>query len=89
MQVRSLASLSGLRIQSCTSSGVGHRSGSDPELLWLWRRPTAVAPIRPLAWERPYAAGAAVKTKTKQNKLVSLAPGVISPPSPLLLSPPQ
>ena len=23
--------------------GVGHRCGSDPELLWLWRRPAAVA----------------------------------------------
>ena len=32
-------------------------------LLWLWRRPAAVAPIRPLAWEPPYAAGAALKTK--------------------------
>ena len=29
----------------------------DPALLWLWRRPAATAPIRPLAWEPPYAAG--------------------------------
>ena len=35
--------------------GVGCRHGSDPELLWLWRRPAAVAPIRPLAWEPPRA----------------------------------
>ena len=28
-------------------------------LLWLWRRPEAVAPIGPLAWEPPYAMGAA------------------------------
>ena len=27
----------------------------DPALLWLWCRPAAVAPIRPLAWEPPYA----------------------------------
>ena len=31
----------------------------DPALLWLWCRPAATAPIRPLAWEPPYAAGAA------------------------------
>ena len=37
--------------------------GSDPALLWLWCRPAAVAPIRPLAWEPPYAAGAALKSK--------------------------
>ena len=27
----------------------------DPELLWLWRRPAAVALIPPLEWEFPYA----------------------------------
>ena len=30
-------------------------------LLWLWRRPVAVAPIGPLAWEPPYAMGVALK----------------------------
>ena len=35
----------------------------DPMLLWLWCRLEAVAPIQPLAWEPPYAAGAALKTK--------------------------
>ena len=29
----------------------------DPALPWLWRRPAATAPIQPLAWEPPYAAG--------------------------------
>ena len=28
-------------------------------LLWLWRRLAATAPIGPLAWESPYAVGAA------------------------------
>ena len=28
------------------SCGVGCRRGSDPELLWLWRRLAATAPIR-------------------------------------------
>ena len=56
------------------SCGVGRRRGSDPALLWLWRRPAATALIRPLAWEPPYAVEAAqrnskkTKQKTKQNK---------------------
>ena len=48
-----------------------HRHGSDPVLLlWLPCRPAAVAPIRPLAWELSYEAGAALKNKnqTKSNK---------------------
>ena len=35
--------------------GVGRRSGLDPELLWLWRRPGATALIQPLARDPPYA----------------------------------
>ena len=46
------------------SCGVGRRRGSDPTLLWLWRRLVATAPIRPLAWEPPYAAGAAQEIAT-------------------------
>ena len=49
------------------SGGVGHRHGSDPVLLWLWRRTAATAPIRPLARGPPYAAGAALE-KTKRQK---------------------
>ena len=41
----------------------------DLALLWLWCRPVAVAPIRSLAWEPPYAVGAALeKTKKKKKK---------------------
>ena len=51
------------------SCEVGSRHGSDPELLWLWCRPAAVAPIGPLAWETPHAVGRALKDKqTKQTK---------------------
>ena len=45
------------------SSGVGHRRGSDPALLWPWRRLAAIAPIGPLAWEPPYGTGEALKNK--------------------------
>ena len=50
------------------SCGVGCRRGSDPELLWLWRRLVATAPIGPLAWEPPYAAGVALKGQKDQKK---------------------
>ena len=49
------------------SCSVGHRHDSDPELLWLWHTPAATAPIGPLAWEPPYAKGAALE-KTKKDK---------------------
>ena len=39
-------------------------------LLWLWHRLTATALIRPLAWELPYAAGAGLMTKQKQNSKI-------------------
>ena len=52
------------------SYGVGHRHGSDPTLLWLWHRLLATALIQPLAWEPPYAMGAAqeIATTTKDKK---------------------
>ena len=50
------------------SCGVGHRLGSDPVLLWLWHRPAATAPIGPLAWEPPYATGAALEKAKGQKK---------------------
>ena len=46
------------------SCGVARRCGSDPMLLWLWCRPAAVAPFRPLAWELPYATGAGAALKS-------------------------
>ena len=50
------------------SCGVGHGRGTDSELLWLWCRPVAIALIRPLAWEFPYATGVAKKRKEKYKK---------------------
>ena len=37
-------------------------------LLWLWCRLVAVALIRPLAWEPPYAMGVALETTKKKKK---------------------
>ena len=37
-------------------------------LLRLWGRPVVAALIQPLAWELPYAAGAALKKKERENK---------------------
>ena len=49
---------------------VGHRRGSDPMLLWLWHRLAAVVPIGPLAWETPYAVGAALEKGKKTKKKI-------------------
>ena len=57
------------------SCGVGHRRGSDLVCQWLWRRLAATAPIGPLAWEPPHAAGVALKKSrvlgSKQGGMVS------------------
>ena len=55
------------------SCGVGHRNSSDPALLWLWHRHAATAPIRPLAWEPPYATGAALKSQKKKKEEEGIA----------------
>ena len=51
------------------SCGVDCSRGSNPALLWLWHRPVATVPIRPLAWEPPYAVAAAqeIAKGTKKN----------------------
>ena len=52
-------------------------AGSIPDLAhwvknlalpWLWLRSAAAAPIGPLAWEFPYARGAALKRPKKKTK---------------------
>ena len=52
------------------SCGIGCRQGLDPMLLWLWfrPRPAATAWIQPLAWEPPFASGAALKRPKKKKK---------------------
>ena len=50
------------------SCGVGCRCGLDLVLLWLCCGPVATAPIGPLAWEPPYAAGAAQEMAKRQKQ---------------------
>ena len=50
------------------SCSVGHRLGSDPVLLWLWRTPSATALIQFLAWKPPYAMGTALEGQKKKKK---------------------
>ena len=60
------------------SCGVGQRCSLDLDLLllWLWHRPAAVALIRPLAWELPYAMGAALKIECFKNEIHTGVPVV-------------
>ena len=67
MRVRSLASV-GRGSSIVMSCGVGRRRGSDPAWLWLWHGLAAAAPILPLAWELPYAAGVALKSRKKKQQ---------------------
>ena len=68
LQVQSLATISGLRIQHCRELWCSHRRGSDSALLWLWCRPAARAPIGALAWELPHAVTAALKRQKAKKK---------------------
>jgi len=42
--------------------------GSDIAVSLAQARPVATAPMRPLAWEPPYAAGAALEKTEKKKK---------------------
>ena len=50
------------------SCGVGGRCSSDLAWLWLWCRLAVAAPIRPLAWELPYAIGAGLKRQKRKKE---------------------
>ena len=68
MLVRSLGLLSGLRIWCCRELWCRSQTWLRSCMLWLWRRSAAAAPIRPLAWEFPYAAGVALKKNSNSKK---------------------
>ena len=61
------------------SCGVGRRHGLDLKLLWLWCGPAAITPIRPLAWEPPYAIEVALEKakRPKKKKISSLKQDII------------
>ena len=50
------------------SCGVHCRRGSDLMWLWLWLWTATITPIGPLAWEPPYAVGAALKKRKKEKE---------------------
>ena len=65
---------SGFRFQHCRELWCRSQMQLGLALLWLWHRLAAVAPIGPLTWEPPYAAGVALeKTKKKKRKKSSIA----------------
>ena len=69
LQVRSLASLTGLRIRHCHELWCRSQMLLRFSIAVGWCRLAATAPIRPLAQEPPYAAEAALeKTKKKKKK---------------------
>ena len=69
--VRSLALLSGLRIWHCRELWCRLQTRLGSGVAVAWCRLAAVAPIRPLGWEPPYAMGVALKRqKDKQTKKV-------------------
>ena len=78
-QVRSLASLSGLRICCCLElqcrSQTGLGSGIAVAVVWA----AATAPIPPLAWKPPCAVDAALK-RQKQKKPRMITVGTSLPP---------
>ena len=51
---------------------MGRRRGSDPALLWLWRRRAAAALSQRLVWEPPYVVGVALKSKRKKKENMAL-----------------
>ena len=72
-QIPSLALLSRLRIQRCCELWCRWQTWLGSRVAVVVVRPAAVALIRPLAWELPYAMGAALKRQEikklkKQNK---------------------
>ena len=68
LRVRSLALLSGLGIWRCRELWYRLQTLLGSRIAVLWRRLAATAPIRPLAWELPYAVGAAQEIAKRPKK---------------------
>ena len=66
-------SVRGLRIHRCHEPRPRSQVWLRSAWLWLWCRPAAAAPVRPLAWEPPYAVGEALKSqKTHTHTNISM-----------------
>ena len=63
LQIRSLTSLSGLRIWCCHE--LWCRSRHSLDLMWLWCRPAGCSSNLTPVWEPPCAMGAALKRQKK------------------------
>ena len=68
MTVRSLASLSGLKIPSRHDLRCRSQTRLGSHVAVAVGRLAAVASVGPLVWELPYAAGVALKSKKQKNK---------------------
>ena len=55
-----------MKVKDTEFLGGARREGTA--LLWLGRRLAATAPIQPLAWEPPYAAGGALEKAKRPKK---------------------
>ena len=51
----------------------------DLALPWLWCKVSTAVPIRPLAWELPYFAGAALKRQRKREKKTGTQTDICTP----------
>ena len=71
MRVRTLTSISRLRIHRCHELRCRLCRCLDLPSLWLWCRSAATAPVQLLTWEPPYGLGCGPKTTTKQQKKTS------------------
>ena len=68
LRVRSLASISGLRFGRCRGLCCRFRTQLRSCFAVAVARPAAIAPIRPLDWEPPHAAGVALKRQGGKKK---------------------
>uniref|UniRef100_A0A8D1V556 Uncharacterized protein n=1 Tax=Sus scrofa TaxID=9823 RepID=A0A8D1V556_PIG len=68
LQVRSLALLSGLRTRPCRELWCRSQTRLGSGIAVALCRPSATALLRPLAWEPPYAMGAALKRQKAKKK---------------------
>ena len=70
-QVRSLTSLSALRIWCCCELWGRSQMRLRSELLWLCCSLAATTLIQPLAWEPPYATSTALKRQKRKKKSIN------------------